>query len=106
MMLSHLMIQDAQLVTTVKDSHGDQVQTTTQEIKCRFRYITDVDRNINRESIDSQAIIWLDPSLPVEEGSVIAVEGSYWRVERLVKARTMSSTNVEFLKAFVNRHTL
>ena len=105
-MIQHILNQDASLVQTTQDKHGDQKQSSTEAISIRFRYITDVDKNVNREGMTSEAIIWCAPDTAIAEGSILLVEGVYWRVVRLVKARRMSGNEVQFLKAFVDRHVL
>jgi hypothetical protein len=104
--LAHAMNQDGKIVTTSRDKHGDQVVTEETDIKLRFRYITDVDRNTNREGLGSEAMIWLSPDLAVVEGTILFAEDTYWRVQKLVKARRMSGSQVQFLKAFVNKHAV
>ena len=103
-MIGHILSQDATIVTTTTDKHGDQVLGEETAIKCRFRYITQVDRNVNQEAVRSAAIIWFSPDAPVVEGTIIGAEGAYWRVQQLVKARRMRGSTVEFLKAFVDKH--
>lgn len=105
-LLAHAMNQDGKLVEVSRDKHGDQVITSETDIKLRFRYITDVDKNVNRESLGSEAIIWLSPDLTLVEGDIIFAEDTYWRVQKLIKARKMSGNRVEFLKAFVNKHAV
>lgn len=105
--ISHILNQDGKIVTTTKDKHGDQVKTSEASVKCKFRYITQVDKNVSREGLDSSdAIIWFEPTENVIEGSIIKVDDSYWRVDKLVKARRLSGNTVEFLKAFVKKHSL
>lgn len=106
--LSHILAQNADLVTATVDKYGDQVPTAETSVKCRFRYITEIDRGNNAEAIDtsSEAIIWFEPTVDIIEGSIVKVESVYWRVERLVKARRLIGNTVEFLKAYVSRHEL
>ena len=106
-MITHILLQDAQVVPTTTDKHGDQVGGTPVDVKCRFRYITEIDRNVNREGLEaSDAIIWFDPDVDIEEGSIVSVDSKYWRITRLVKASRMSGSTIEFLKAFVKAHQL
>lgn len=106
--LSHVLAQDAKLVTATVDKYGDQNPTAETSVKCRFRYITEIDRGNNAESVDtaSDAIIWFEPTVDIVEGSIVKVDSVYWRVERLVKARRLTGNTVYFLKAFVSRHEL
>ena len=105
-MLRYTMNQPGKLLVTTTDEFGDQNTSSETSIMCRFRYITDIDKNVNREALGSEAMIWLSPDLTVSEGNIIFVDGGYWRIQKLVKARKMSGTTIEFYKAFVTRHTL
>lgn len=105
-MLNHVFNQDAKIIITSTDKHGDQVVSSETDILCRFRYFTEIDQSGNREGLTTtaDAIIWLAPELDVAEGTILYTDGKYWRVNRLVKARRMSGDTVEFLKAFVSKH--
>lgn len=106
-LLTHTFGQVAEIVVFTVDKHGDQVMTSTTETVCRFRYITDIDRGLNREGVQSSdAIIWFEPDEDIEEGSIVLTDGQYWRVDKLIRARKMSGSTVEFLKAFVKRHSI
>lgn len=106
--LSHALEQDAKLVTATINEYGDQVPSEETTIKCRFRYITQLDKNVNSENVDAgnDAIIWFEPDADVVEGTIVKVDGVYWRIDRLIKARRLVGNTVHFLKAFVNRHQL
>lgn len=106
-MISHLLIQDAYIVNTTTDKHGDQKQSSLTAIKCKFRYNTIMDKNVYREGLDaSDAIVWLADDVSVSEGTIIKIDSDYWRVDRLIKAKNMKSTDVQFNKAFVNKHKI
>ena len=105
---NHLYNEDGQIIHTETNKHGDQKVVSTEEVKLKFRYITELDKATNRESVmaSSDAIIWVDPSLDVDEGSIFYVEEKYWRVDKLVRAKRITGNGVLFLKCFVNKHIL
>lgn len=103
-MIDHLRNQTAYIITSTTDRHGDQTETSRKATKVRFRYITDVDKGINSEGLRSDAIIWFDKDEDVSEGTLVEVDDAMWRIERLIKARKMTE-EVQFLKAFVERHS-
>jgi len=106
-MLSHTYTQSAKIIVTSKDKYGDQKQTSQASINCRFRYITEVDKGVNREGMEAfDAIVWVAPETAIEEGTILQIEDKYWRVNRLVRARRMTDSTIQFLKAFVKRHEL
>lgn len=107
-MIDHLRNQQAYIINTTTNKFGDQKESSRTSELVRFRYITELDQVNNREGVNSpQATIWLRAEASVSEGSIIYLEDddSYWRVERLTKARKMDKT-VHFLKAFVQKHTM
>ena len=105
--LSHALGQTAQLVTVSLDFNGDQILESQTPIACKFRYITDVQQGNYAEAVDSSdAIMWFEPNAQVAEGSILGIEGEYWRVDSLVKARSLVGSNVMFLKAYMRRHQL
>lgn len=106
-LIDHTLTQTGNIIPTTRDSHGDQIAGTPEGITCRFRYVTGVERLQNREALAGiDAIIWLRAEEEVEEGTILQVDGHYWRVDRLVKARKLSGSTVEFLKAYVQKHSI
>jgi hypothetical protein len=106
-MIDHILNQEGFIVETTTDKHGDQVEDKLTPVRCRFRYITGIEKGINAEDFQgSNAMIWFAPDANIEEGSVVQVDSKYWRVDRLIRARKMSGSTVEFLKAFVKNHQL
>jgi hypothetical protein len=104
--LTHLLTQTAEIVTTSTNAYGDQIPSTLTELPCRFRYITDLDRRTNMEGITaSDAIFHFEAGADVKEGTILKIEGLYWRVDKLVRARRMGDP-VLFLKAFVLKHQI
>lgn len=106
-LLTGILQQDAVIITVATDKFGDQVPSSGASIKCRFRYITEIDRNNHMEGIDTNdATIWFEPNADISEGSIVYVDGGYWRINRLIKARRISGDEIQFLKAFVKKHSL
>ena len=105
--ISHILNQEASIITVTTAKHGDQVGSTESTVPCRFRYVTEVDKSVNREEIGTaDAIVWLETDSGVAEGDILKVEDLYWRVDKLVRARKMSGGTIEFLKAYVKKHEL
>lgn len=104
--LTHLLNQVAQVITTTTSKFGDQIFSNSEEIPCRFRYITNVDQTNNAELYSNiDAIFWCEPDQPIIEGTILFVDDEYWRVQRLIKARKFDPEK-RFLKAFLRRHKL
>lgn len=104
-MITHWLNQTFRKITYAHNKYGDLIKTGAVSYPCRFRYITLLDRNTNREALNSNAQIWFEASAPISEGDIGEVDGHVWQIDRLIKARKMSST-VQFLKAEVSAHSL
>ena len=105
--LTHILKQSGKLVQATINVYGDQISSGETNVMCRFRNITELDKTSNAEGVaTADAIVWFEPSVSIEEGSIIKVDGKYWRIDRLIKARRMSSSAILFYKALVKRHQL
>lgn len=104
--LSHAINESSQLVDARIDEYGDQLSYGTEMVKCRFRYITELDRNVNAEAINADAMMWFEPDTSVSEGSIIYARGKYWRVERVIAGRRLIDNTTLFYKVLVKRHEL
>jgi hypothetical protein len=104
--LSHAINESSTLIDARIDEYGDQLSYGTQVVKCRFRYITELDRNVNAEAIGSDAIMWFEPDTNIAEGSIIFARGKYWRVDQLIIGRRLVDNTALFYKALVKRHQL
>ena len=104
-LLTHILNQEATILTTSTDKYGDQTQSASVQVVCKFRYITGVEKNLNAESMLSEAMIWFEPDVEISEANIVQVEGTYWRIDKLIKARRFVD-GIVFIKAFVTRHEL
>lgn len=105
-MIDHILTQDCELITTTTDKHGDQKQSASTSLKCKFRYISATDKQVNSEAFISEAMMWFTPDSGIVETNILKFDNQYWRVDRLVQARRLSDPTIQFLKAFVNKHSL
>lgn len=106
-LISHILKQDGELVTATVNFYGDEKPDSSTQVECKFRHITELDRTTNIEGETSaDAIIWFEPDVNIQVGSIVGVDGEYWRVEKLIKARRLSGSDVVFLKALVKKHEL
>ena len=105
--LTHALKQAGKLVQATINIYGDQISGGETNVMCRFRNITELDKGSNIEGIDTaDAIVWFEPDVSIEEGSIIKVDDEYWRIERLIKARRIASSDILFYKALVKKHQL
>lgn len=105
--LTHAITQNAQVIDARIDAYGDQLSYGTEAVMCRFRYITELDRNTNAEALGgAEAMIWFEPTVNISEASIIFADGKYWRIERLIKARRLTNPTVLFYKALVKSHDI
>lgn len=105
MIIDHVLTQNALILETITDRHGDQqvVDSTTENV--RFRYITEINKGNMAEGLSTaDAIIWFKSNTVAKESSIVYVDNKYWRVDKLVKARRLSNSNVLFNKAYVTAY--
>jgi len=91
------MNQTAYLVTTTRSAYGTQTASGETALRCRFRYITQVNLN-NIETTDADAMAWFEPDSGVDLHSIIKFDGTHWRVERVTKPVDFETPNVHFIK--------
>lgn len=91
-------------VSYTRDEYGDYVTTTNTALKCHFRYITEQVTSENGETINSDALLWVEPDSGVDREDIIKFDNEYWRVERVVKARKLRNPNVQFIKCELLRY--
>lgn len=97
--------QTCQIVETSTNKYGEQIQDSQTEVACRFREITQADQNNNMDSfIGVDAMLWVEPEVDIQEGTIVKIEDRTWRVIRLIKARAMTA-DVKFQKALLEKHT-
>lgn len=103
-MLDHAMEQTAYIIDTSYNDDGDQVMTSSGQIVCRFRWITDLERPSNREEIRSDAMLWIKPDEDIEEGTIIKFDDDYFRVRQVVEARRLRGNQIHFLKCLLDKY--
>lgn len=104
-MLQHAMEQTASLITTTRNDDGDQILSSTQDFKCRFRWITELDNISNREEMRSDALLWVQPSTDIQEDNIIKFDGDNFRVRKVTQARRLRGNKVYFLKCLLDKYT-
>lgn len=105
MIIDHVLIQTCEIIQSSVNVYGDQLYTSKASVKCRFRYITNLNRTGGREEIDADAMLWLEADANVSEGTLIKFDNKYYRIERIIKAMKLTSSTIEFLKCELQRHT-
>lgn len=103
-MLTHILAQSCDIVTITRNKYGDEVFASAATIACRFREITQFDRLGNRQELNSDAMLWVEPSADVEHGTIIRFDGEYYQVEEIVKARRLAGNAVYFKKCLLQKY--
>lgn len=104
-LIDHILKQDAIIFDTLTDRYGTQKATHRYYEQVRFRYITAIERGSYSEELSSvEAIIWFKPDTNAKESSIVYVDNKYWRVNKLIKARRLSGSNMLFIKGEVEAH--
>lgn len=105
--LTHILAQTLTVLVTTRNKYGDQEYTSGVSELCRFREITAIDlvsnRSNNREEIKADAMLWVEPESTIEEGKIIRVEGNFYRVGQVTRARKMDG-EVRFVKCVLEKY--
>lgn len=104
-LLTAILQDTATIYTQSYNKHGDVVKTESASYPCRIRYISELDRTLNMEEMDSDAQAWFEPTAPITEGTIFSIDDIEWRVQRVLKARRFIG-NVLFLKTLLKRHDI
>jgi len=105
-MLKKSFVHTFQKVTAVRNAFGDQefdASAATTEIMGRLRESIQIIRLANQELYTTDAMAWFAPSESIAENDILLCEEAYWRVIKLVKARRLGRTAVQFLKCYLER---
>lgn len=90
--------QVAYKVAYTVNAYGDKTATTSTQLPCHFRNITDQVTTTSNEYINADAMAWFEPDANIVKGDVVMIDDEHWRVERLTKARKLHDNVVQFLK--------
>jgi hypothetical protein len=66
-------------------------------LPCHFRDVTDVITDMN-EVIHSDAMAWFEPDSGIVKNDIVKINGTHYLVERVIQARRLRSTAVQFIK--------
>jgi hypothetical protein len=95
------MLHTAQVITHTRNAYGDYVATASTTIKCHFRFINEMITTGYNEAVQSDAMAWFEPDSGIVRESLVRIDGDYYRVEKVIKARKLRNPNVQFIKAYL-----
>jgi hypothetical protein len=96
--------QSCEIIASSQNIYGDQVESDREEYDCHFREFSEIQSGNSREDVaGSDATLWIAPSAPVAEGTIILADERFWRVKRVVKARRFGKT-IQFLKCSLDKY--
>ena len=98
------MLHTAYKVSYTRNAYGDFITNTESYVKCHFREINNQITDTNAEVVNSDAMAWFEPDSGIERNSILHIEGEYYRVERITKARKLHNPTVQFLKCELLRY--
>ena len=92
-------------VATSLNSYGEYAHTGSAEslLVCHFREITQLVENANQETVQSDAMGWFNPDASISIGAIFRFSDEEYRVIRLVRARRLSNTAVQFIKVYFEK---
>lgn len=97
------MLHTAYKVSSSRDAYGNFVADGETTLICHWRDITEVITDMN-ETVRSDAMAWFEPDSGVDKNDIIKFEGSYYRVDLVVKARRLRQAPVQFIKVQLSRY--
>jgi hypothetical protein len=100
------MFHTAYKVTTTRNAYGDFIASASTPLSCHFRYITNQISGSDNEMIQSDAMAWFEADSGVDREDIITFEGEHFRVERVIKARRLRETTVQFIKVELLKYGL
>lgn len=98
------MKHTAYKVSYTRNGYGDFTAGPETALACHFRYITEQISGESNETIQSDAMAWFEPASGIDREDIIKFEGEHFRVERVIKARRLRDTDVQFIKVFLLKY--
>lgn len=92
------MLNIAYKQVQTRNEYGDYTSTSEVALPCHFRFITEQVSADTNEQIQSDAMAWFEPDSGIERKDILKIEGEFFRVERVIKARRLRETAVQFIK--------
>ena len=97
------MLHTAYKVTTTMDAYGSYTASGETALSCHFR---EINQHVldNNEYIESDAMAWFEPDSGVEEKDILKIHGVHYQVEKVIKARRLRQTSVQFIKVELTKY--
>jgi hypothetical protein len=98
------MRQVATKYNYTRNAYGDFTVSTTETLPCHFRYITNQISDTNNEVVQSDAMAWFEPDSGVVNKDIIQIDNTFFRVEKVTRARRLRDPEVQFIKVDLQRY--
>lgn len=97
------MLHTAYKATSTRNAYGDYIASGETALACHFREINQhiVDNN---EYIESDAMAWFEPDSGIEEKDIVKIHGLHYQVEKVIKARRLRQSAVQFIKTELTKY--
>jgi hypothetical protein len=103
-MLEHWFVSDLTVVGTTRDAYGELVYANQSTTKGRILDHGAIILNDQKEEMLTDAIAWVAPTETVTTDTVLKYSGDYFRIIKIVRARRGGSTDVQFLKCYLQKY--
>jgi hypothetical protein len=100
------MRHTAYKITTTRNAYGDYVAGARTAHVCHFRYITELLTTNGNEAVRSDAMAWFESDSGIVKKDILIIDGEGWKVDKVVKARRLRDSEVQFLKVTLMRYGL
>lgn len=98
------MTHTAKKYARTRNAYGDYTANTYTQMPCHFRYINEVVTSVPNETFQSDAMAWFEPDADVQEQDLLYIDNTFFRVEKLIRARKLRSNSVQFIKCWLQKH--
>jgi hypothetical protein len=92
------MRHTAYKVTSTRNAYGDYVAGAKTAIVCHFRNVSNIVTTNGSEAFQSDAMAWFEPDSGIVKNDVLIIDDDGWIVERVIKARKLRDSSVQFIK--------
>jgi hypothetical protein len=92
------MLHTAYKVTTTRDAYGSFTASGSTALPCHFRVNNSQITGSGDETVQSDAMAWFEPDSGIALKDIIRFGSRHYRVERVIEARRLRETAVQFIK--------
>lgn len=103
-MLEHAFVTPAYKHTVVRNAYGDMTSDgNVTTYHCRIRENSQLFKDGELEEVITDATAWFPTTTPITENDIFEIDSIYYRVYRILKAKRLGETDIQFKKVVLQR---